>query len=468
MCLHPRQLRRSNVLTHSSYYQPVPCGCCIECLKRKQNDYAFILSHHAKYHGKLDLLTLTYRNEAIPFSGVFEVVDPDSGEVLERSGLFWLKQEYQHVVAEDYYRDTCESGWQLEVPHGYLDGLEEFQTVLKHGTYTPEFVVPICYSPKAVFSARIGRVRDGARVRSVVSPSLRRRDVKDALKVVRIMFKRKYGYNAKFSYFEVGEYGTKHNRPHYHIVLFDCPDDFIVMFREYWYEHYGNTDYEPVQARNGDDLATCHEKIARYLSKYLCKGSFEKQFVRCGYVERPRRISSKGIAADSLPALRSYCLAYDIFGEYDPDKPPVSVLNHLDYLIERQYLTYTKNGTSFRVKIPKILYEKVLSKTYGLSTDARKDLGFSPKTDTSFVFRVSHQRSLLSRKLSAFKAFEYQKVLGFQLHRASSGNTIRPSSVLFREAFTSITGAPESFRHKNAKAVWSELRDFYNSSKDGQ
>lgn len=468
MCLSPRQLRRVNVLTHSSFNQAVPCGQCMECLKRKQNDYSFIMSRHALSHSKLDLLTLTYRNESIPFSGVFEVFNPESGVVVERSGIFWLKSEYHDDVVQEYYSFSSESGHQLEVPSTFLEGLEEFESVIKKGTYTPSFEVELVYPAKAVFNAKIGSVYKDYDVRAVVTASLRRSDVKDALKVCRILFKRKYGYNAKFTYFEVGEYGEKHHRPHFHMLLFDCPNEFLELFRQYWYDHYGSTDHEPVVARGNDDLTTAYEKVSKYLSKYLCKGSFEKPFVRYKYVERPRRISSKGIASESLPELRRYCLAFDVFGEYDPDQPPISVLSHLDIVASRRYLDYVKDGRSFKVRIPSSIYNKVLSRTYGMDKETRQYLGFSPQGDTSFTFRVSHQRSNLHHALSSYTKKCAETDFGHLVRQASNGLTSGPSSIRFRDAITKIQSAPYSVRIQNSRTLWSELRNFYNRTKDGQ
>ena len=465
MCLRPRTTRVRNVVTGSTKKIPVPCGKCIECTKRKQSDYAFLLSQHSLTHSKLDLVTLTYRTEAIPFSGVFEVIDPN-GEVVEKSGIFWLKDEYHDSVASEYYSNDGSSGHQLEVPYSYLEGLEDFQVIHKQGTYDKTFHIDIVYSPKSVFSHKVGTVPDGYTVRSVVTSSLRRNDVKLCIKNARIRFRRLYGYNAKFSYFEVGEYGSRRGRPHVHIVFFDAPDDFLAIFRELWYRDYGTSDHEPVVARNGDDLPTAYEKVARYLSKYLTKGSFEKDFVKSGYVEKPRRISSKGIGHDRLDFFRSYCLAFDVFGEYDPDRPPKVVTDNLPLLYDRRYYTVYKDGLEYKLKIPKILYEKVLSRTYGLSQEDKKLLGFSRQEKTSFVYRVSHQRSTLSRLLSSYSKKHFEALLSSLIFQASSGRTKGPSSLSFRLAYAQISSSAESVRRQNAQVSWRSLRDFYSRSVD--
>lgn len=466
MCLRPVTTIIRNPVTGSTFKQAVPCGKCIECVKRKQNDYAFIMSQHALTHSKLDFVTLTYRNEAIPFSGVFEVTDSETGDVLERSGIFWLKEEYHDSVISEYYSFSSESGHQMEVPLDYLSGVDASSLDHHAWTYTEGRYTDFVFSPTSVFSSRIGRISDSSIARCVVTPSLRRDDVRLAIKNARIRFRRQYGFNAEFTYFEVGEYGSKRSRPHFHILFFDADDRFITIFRELWYSQYGTTDYEPVVARGSDTLAQAHEKVAKYLAKYLSKGMFEKTFVKQGYVEKPRRISSKGIGHDRLEFLRSYCLAFDVFGEYDPDQPPVSVLNHLDILVDRQYYTYIRDGVTYKLKIPKLLYEKVLSKTYGLSKDALQKLGFRPKERTSFVFRVSHQRSVLSLKIRAYKKKHYQDILSQTIFQASYGRTLGPSSVSFRDAFTSLSRSAQKVRTQNASIAWTALRNFYARSID--
>lgn len=465
MCLKPVQTNIRNIVTGSTRKQAVPCGKCIECVKRKQNDYAFLMSQHAINHSKLDFVTLTYRDSAIPFSGVFEVFNRNSGEVLEKSGLFWLKPEWHETVRREYYMNDAPSGHQMQVPFEYLDGLDDYRIEHHVGVFFGT-EIDLRYSPVAVFGAKVGRVPSDCDVRTVVTASLRRQDVKLCLKNARVRFKRLYGYNAEFTYFEVGEYGCKRHRPHYHILFFDAPDTFLELFRSMWFNSYGSTDYEPVVARGTDSLDVAHEKVSRYLAKYLSKGMFEADFVRLGYVQRPRRVSSKGIAKDRLPALRKYILAFDVFGEYDPDCPPSSVMRRLDLLAERRYYQIIRNGTIFKLKIPKVLYDKCLSKTYGLSKDARKKLGFSRSKDPSPILRLSHQRTFLHRALLDYSKKHYQDLLDKIVFQASNGRTKRPSSLSFRFAYASLSGSVQEVRQKNAASSWTQLSNFYSRSRD--
>lgn len=439
----------------------------MECLKRKQNDYAFIMSQHALTNSKLDLVTLTYRDSAIPFAGVLEAYVPETGEVVEKSGVFWLNDDYHHEIARAYYCNGSHSGHQMEVPIHYLSGLESARVEHHVGIFFGS-EIDIVHDPVSVYRDKVGCVLPGAQVRAVVTSSLRRNDVKQAIKHARIRFRRLYGYNAKFTYFEVGEYGEKRSRPHYHLLFFNAPDEFLAIFREIWYNKYGNTDHEPVEARNGDSLAIAHEKVSRYLAKYLAKGSFEKSFVRDGYVERPRRISSKGIAHDQLPALRRYVLAFDVFGEYDPDKPPTAVLNNLDIIVSRRYLEFTRDGQLYKLRIPNNLYEKVLRKDYGLSKDAREALGLCRSSKTSFVPRLSHLRTTLYRAVQSYKKKHYEAIISEIVLQASGFRSSGPSSLRFRDAYAKVSGTVQKVRSQNAKIGWLKLRDFYSSSKDGQ
>lgn len=467
MCLKPVQTRIRNAVTGSTRKQAVPCGKCIECLRRKQNDYAFIMAEHAKTHSKLDLVTLTYRDSSIPFAGVLEAYIPDSGEVIEKSGIFWLNPGYHHEVRKAYYRNGAPSGHQMEVPIHYLDGLESAKVEHHVGVFFGT-EIDIVTPPKSVFTAKVGSTLPDADVRAVVTSSLRREDVKQVLKHARIRFRRIFGYNAKFKYFEVGEYGEKRSRPHYHLLFFDAPDTFLEIFRQIWFEKYGTTDHEPVVARGADNLATAHEKVSRYLAKYLAKGCFEKPFCRLGYVERPRRISSTKLAHDQLPALRRYVLAFDVFGEYDPDCPPSTVLMNLDLLVSRRYVEYSRDGQMYKIRIPNCLYEKVLRKDYGLSKNARQALGYSRSKEEAFTLRVSHLRTLLYRKIQSYKKKHFEAIISELVLQASGKRTSGPSSLAFRNSYAQISSIVEEVRKKNARSSWLKLRDFYASSKDGQ
>ena len=58
-------------------------------------------------------------------------------------------------------------------------------------------------------------------------PTLRKKHLQDFIKRLRERF-RHMGHQQKLKYYGVGEYGTHTNRPHYHIILFNLPDDLTT------------------------------------------------------------------------------------------------------------------------------------------------------------------------------------------------------------------------------------------------
>lgn len=468
MCLKPVQINRINVLTHASRRDVVPCGKCLECLRRKQNDYAFISKRQALESGNIVFLTLTFRNDSIPMAAVYEVFNTESGAVIDRSRPVFVRDEFVDDVRREYYASSPVSGWQLEVPCHYAYPLEEESDLIKEYTYSPGIFVHLVRDPRNVYQKVTHRsVNDGYQVRCLVTPSLCRELVQLAIKSYREDYKKQYGVRPKFKYFEVGEYGPNTSRPHVHCLFYGISVQELSLFINRWNKEYGRVDVEEVRPRSGDSIEAAYEKVSRYLAKYLCKGDFEAEFVKSGYVEKPRRVSSRRLGTENLESLRAYVLGFDLFGEYDPDRPPREVLDDssLDILLEREYVTrYDMSGKLIKERIPKVILNYVRSKTFSLSQEDRRRLGFSPVGKASFVLRLSHQRSLLSRKLSSRKKarsdFEYES----DVLRASSGSSLRPSSVAFRVAFASLQAPLEKARFSSAALFASRLQATYQQS----
>lgn len=461
MCLSPVQVRRIDPVTRSTRIDVVPCGKCIECLRRKQSDYAFICSREARQSGGVFFLTLTYRNDSIPMAIVHETFDRTSGVVVDSLFAGFVKPEFESDARNRYYSVYEHSGFSIPVPVRYSPLLPS-ESYIKYGTFSGR---PY-YLERVNQDVRMYHSDDNLETNAFACPSLRRQDVKNWLKSSRQAYFRAYGYYPKFKYFEVGEYGPNTSRPHYHMMFYGCNEEVMRFFASRWHEMYGNYDLEVVTPRAGDSLDDAYQKVSRYLAKYLCKGEFEPQNVKDKYVERPRRVSSKRLGTDSLDDLRAYVLAFDVFGEYDPDRPPKDVLNNIPLLAERRYITTVdRSGRPVKVKIPKCIYEKCLSKTYGLSKEEKIRLGFRRSDETSFVLRVSHQRTLVHRKVS-----DYLKALNVQKHdhAIESIKRVLPegaSYASFSAAFREFADPDKITRSYSASAYRRELLYFYKQSK---
>lgn len=477
MCLSPVSVKRVNPITHSTHYDVVPCGKCMECLKSKQSGYAFVSERQARHSGNMVFLTLTYTNDTIPFAGVFETYHRETGACIDRSQPFRIREEYADQVRREYFDSAPrfrhkdgsfgpECGWQLEIPTSYVEDPEIVQQYEKVWTYDESQSTIFTVDPKNVYSQRYGTDESKFDVRAYATPSLCREDVKQWFKKSRILFKRKYGYSPKFKYLLIGEYGKSGKRPHYHALLFGVDKLTYEYLANRWRSEFGSCDVEPVRPRGNDSLSAAQEKVSRYIAKYMSKGVFEEEFVKCGYVQKPRRQSSLNIGTETLEDLRSYILAFDIYGVYDPDSPPPEVLkdSSLDILLSRRYLVVNKDNGRYLVRIPKLIYDKCLSKFYGKDKATRKSMGFCRSPETPAPLRISHQRSFLHRKLASRQKEIIDRSYQQHVSLAKNGESFGPSSLRFRMAFDSLSNLEKSSRRQAAQAYWSQLRSFYQNS----
>ena len=66
MCVNPFQVKVTSRSFGVSRYVDAPCGHCVECLKRRQNDWKLRLVHESSYWSNLFFFTLTYSNKSLP------------------------------------------------------------------------------------------------------------------------------------------------------------------------------------------------------------------------------------------------------------------------------------------------------------------------------------------------------------------------------------------------------------------
>lgn len=461
MCLQPRQIKR-RLPDGSTRVDVVSCGRCSECLRRKQTDYGFIISRQFRESGNGFLVTLTYSNYHVPMAAVYDLVDADNGVVLDSFCPGFVSPEYESLARQRYYSIYSHSGH--EVPFNPEYGpLVDFQDYVRRGTYSGKAYY-MRKTEKHGFADSSARFHNAV-VTMAVAPSLRRADVRNWIKSSREAYYRAFGVRPQFCYFAAGEYGPNTSRPHYHVAFTGISRQVLDFFCARWSSTFGNVDVKPVRPLPGDNLDNAFERVGKYVGKYVAKGSFDSKNSILKRVERPRRFSSLRFGTKNLDDIRSYCLAFDVFGVYDPDCPPRKVLANLDLLMERRYMMrMSPNGQLFKIRIPKIIYEKVLSKTYLLSKEQKQDLGFSPKGKTSFVYRVSHQRSFLQRIIAKRIKEACAAQFDEDVHSASRFRTLGPSSKEFRSAISQKSRSSQALRASVASDYWKTLRGFYNNS----
>ena len=104
MCKHPRHIMIKNEHPTAAYPESyievdVPCGKCVECLKRRQTDYATRLYNECKDGQEMFFVTLTYREDCLPLSITYKDIDLLTGEILNQS-----KPE---VLEESEFTSVC-------------------------------------------------------------------------------------------------------------------------------------------------------------------------------------------------------------------------------------------------------------------------------------------------------------------------------------------------------------------------
>lgn len=395
-----------NILPTAHKEVDVPCGKCIECLKRRQNDLAARCAREASLRGSMIFVTLTYRESMCPYA--FSVV-AEGNDVDTETGEIPFKMVSSAILAD---RDAP----LLESVRASILGMPKGHISRK------------LYLPAPEFSA----FDSGYNYYYVFTQSLRREDVRLWLKKARVRYEREHGCKLpEFSYVLVGEYGPKTCRPHYHLAFFGLNERQVSYLTAIWTEEYGEVNTKVVNAVNSDGTSG-FVFAARYIGKYMTKGRFECDSVTCGYSEKPRLCASRGLGYDgtfehqsSLSSqLLSYYRCYDLFGKYD-----LSTCKKSDgsYLTEPEVRTIynewknrshlTINGSVFPLPscfIKKIWYEKDFQKS--LYSSPVRQL-FTSLISTN-VFEDALRTHFQGRELETISTAEVREFIHCQNFRA--------------------------------------------------
>lgn len=262
----------------------VPCGKCLECLRRKQNDLAVRASIEANRRGSMCFVTLTYSNAYLPLSISVRRWDTSSGELISTSPPRILS-----CGADMDSQSLAESMFDLEV----RDCINRMRR-----------------SPHARVITREAFTLDGEYVEYVITPTVCRRDIQLWLKSARVAFKRQFGHPLpEFSYLCCQEYGPNTCRPHAHLAFFGLSFKTVYWLSKRW--KYGFFKTENVNCINKDG-SRGFDICAKYISKYCSKGEFEADSVVDGLAIRPRLMISAGVGGELTPEQISYFRCEDI------------------------------------------------------------------------------------------------------------------------------------------------------------
>ena len=242
-----------------------PCGHCVECARKYQNDWMLRLDDEATQWKTIMFATFTYSNDNIPFLQI-------EGEQLDKFRFFFMKRIAQlpYKNRSRYINDTT----------GFYDYL---------------------------FADRI------AESTSLLVPYADITDIQKFLKRLRINFKRHEGRDFTFKYFICSEYGNDTLRPHYHMILFCNEHEYLV-------QQYIQNNYTLGKVHDIHKIKTFKDRgvldAMRYVSKYTCKpAEFENPYVVSRLIPKPRRISSKFLGDHKRQEIKQ--AAYDYQMEND-------------------------------------------------------------------------------------------------------------------------------------------------------
>lgn len=404
----------SNVYGFQRDVIAVPCGKCVECLKKRQNDLAVRCVREASKRGSMHFLTLTYNDSSVPYQVRLERVDKETGEVFH---------DYPSSPLVRY-------GDQTEENVAFVDAVRSELAGIRPG------------SRARIFSSTIFET-DSELYRYEITPSLYRRDVRLWLKRCRVRyFREKNRQLPDFSYVVCGEYGPRTCRPHYHICFFGLCRDDVLYFASQW--QYGFWNLKTVNAVNPDG-SNGFQIASQYVGKYMSKGKFECDSVTCGLSEKPRLMLSIGLGNDMPSELLAHYRAYDLFGPYDPETLKFDTGDSITSAQMRVLFQEIRKRSYFSVGekkfgIPRSMLIKVWYKYY----------------ETTKSFRATQLRRLYSRFLQTDLVEDYIRKLWQDnpgIDHAAFIGQVREFILL-----------SENSRQANERRREDSLRAFYNQS----
>lgn len=172
-CLHPQKIYNKYI----GEEMIVPCGHCEACLSAKASRNTLRVQLESQQHQYARFITLTYSEDYIPRMLLFENDDEEYSACGHRYTL--VDPDFGNIL-------------------GHYDSYSDYQTLCN-------------------------------KAESYDMPFLRKYDLQKFFKRLRKYFqdaKKKYHIPyGSFRYYAVGEYGPKHFRPHYHIILWTSCDE---------------------------------------------------------------------------------------------------------------------------------------------------------------------------------------------------------------------------------------------------
>ena len=233
---------------HGKVYREVPCGKCLECKRRYQQDWANRCYEEWKSNNyKGVFFTLTYRDDSIPIN---YLVRSDDGTV----SLYKSDADYNYssnMSLSGVVSSKTRKGYTISSKLSYIEN--------KRGSHIISSKNAMDCIPE---DASLALLNGEAEVECF--NSVRKRDIQLWLKRARKQL------NKKFTYYITSEYGPSTLRPHYHGILFGLTAEECVPIFSDWKKHYGNVVFDNVKGEAG----------MNYTASYSAKGIFEHPLCR--------------------------------------------------------------------------------------------------------------------------------------------------------------------------------------------
>lgn len=136
-----------------------------------------------------------------------------------------------------------------------------FVTLTYDDAHLPTNPYKVCYDPETGLKTHEGH-----------SHPLEPKALTDFLKRLRANFQYDYGH-VGIRYFACGEYGSKSGRPHYHLILFNCPIPDLKFYKKsFTGQPYWTSEYLAKAWPYGYNVvAECSFDTCAYVARYIMK-----------------------------------------------------------------------------------------------------------------------------------------------------------------------------------------------------
>lgn len=189
-----------------------PCGKCLNCMKRRQNDWAFRIQSESKaYFGRTFFVTMTMDNESL--------------------------HSWYHISTNELQK-----------------------RIIKE---TGDLTLLLSTFPKSIRRSSVSFVNPSTLRVNTSCPSIDKKDLQD-------YFKRLRKSGLEFHYFACGEYGDKFARSHYHCIFWTEQPFTFDQFKERIFPYWHLCSEDAFEVRS-IDTTLGGIPVSKYVAKYSVK-----------------------------------------------------------------------------------------------------------------------------------------------------------------------------------------------------